>query len=196
MISKIAICNLALAQLGQAPIVSLEQEDEKARRLKLFYEPVRDEVLRAHNWAFASAQMPLTLIETQTPLGDDMRVYKYPAQALFIRAVFCAHAPKTHLPFEEHFREDLQARVLYVPAEQAYAQYTRRITDENLFDASFVKCFSLALAADLAVVLTGDNVLAGQILQKYTLALDEARRCNMTENFLRAPQSDAFSEVR
>jgi hypothetical protein len=195
MISKIAICNLALAQLGQAPIVSLEQEDEKARRLKLFYEPVRDEVLRTHNWAFASAQMTLTLMEKAAPFGD-MRVYKYPAQALFIRKVFRPQDPQTHIPFEEHFRDDLQARVLCVPAEQACAEYTRRVTDENLFDPAFVKCFSLALAADLAVVLTGDSTLAGQILHKYTLALDEARRANMTENFLRAAQNDAFSEVR
>ena len=81
-------------------------------------------------------------------------------------------------------------------ADEVYADYTRRITDENQFDPAFVKCLSLALAADLAVVLTGDTGLASQILQKYLLALDEARRSNMTENFLRAPQSDAFSEVR
>ena len=62
MISKITICNLALAQLGQAPISSLTQEDEKARRLNLFYEPVRDEVLRSHNWGFATAEEPLDLV--------------------------------------------------------------------------------------------------------------------------------------
>ena len=195
MISKTAICNLALAQLGQEPIVSLEQEDEKARRLKLFYEPVRDEVLRTHNWAFAAAQMPLALVD-QLPDLHGWRAYKYPSAALFIRGVFSARAPHIRLPFEERFREDLQARVLYVAAEDVYADYTRRITDENCFDPAFVKCFSLALAADLAVALTGDTALAAQVLQKYTLALDEARRSNMTENFLRAPQSDAFSEVR
>ena len=195
MISKISICNLALAQLGQEPIVSLEQEDEKARRLKLFYEPVRDEVLRTHNWAFAAAQMPLTLLE-QVPDFNGLRAYKYPSQALFIRGVFSARNPKIRLPFEERFREDLQARVLYVAADEVYADYTRRIEDENLFDPAFVKCFSLALATDLAVALTGDTALAAQILQKYTLALDEARRSNMTENFLRASQTDVFSEVR
>ena len=32
MVSKIDICNLALAHLGQEPISSLTQEDERARR--------------------------------------------------------------------------------------------------------------------------------------------------------------------
>ena len=195
MISKIAICNLALAQLGQAPIASLEQDDEKARRLKLFYDPVRDEVLRTHNWAFAGAEEPLAPVETVTPLPGKI-LYKYPAQALFVRRVFCPEQGRQALPFREYFRADLHCRVLETAASQAYAEYTRRVLDENLFDPAFVKSFSLALACDLAVALTGDSALASQLLEKYTLSLDEARRSNMTENFTRAQDSSAFTEVR
>lgn len=195
MISKITICNLALAQLGQAPISSLEQDDEKARRLNLFYDPVRDEVLRTHNWAFAGAEEPLALIETDTE-NPNRYIYKYPAEALFVRRVFSRDGRGEALKFREVFRTDLHSRVLAVDCPRAYAEYTRRILDENLFDAAFVKSFSLALACDLAVALTGDSQLAAQILQKYTLSLDEARRSNMTENFCRADSSDAFTEVR
>ena len=195
MVSKIVICNLALAQLGQPAISGLDQDDEKARRLKLFYEPVRDEVLRTHNWAFAAAQMPLTPLEN-APDGSGRQVYKYPQDALFIRRVFAAARPQERLGFEEYFRPDLQTRVLCVAAPDAVADYTRRITDENCFDPAFVKCFSLALACDLAPALTGDNALAGQLLQKYMLCLDEARRSNMSENFICADGSDAFSGVR
>lgn len=194
MISKIAICNLALAHLGQSPISSLEQKDEKARRLLLFYEPVRDEVLRTHNWAFAGAEEPLALLEKGPETAE--YTYKYPGEALFVRRVYVPAAPHKALPFREVFRPDLHCRVLCVPAAQAYVQYTRRLPDEAQFDPAFVKAFSLALAADLALPLTGDNTLAAQLLKKYAAALDEARRCNMTENFLRAPQTDAFSEVR
>lgn len=195
MISKITICNLALAQLGQAPISSLEQEDEKARRLNLFYEPVRDEVLRTHNWAFAGVSEPLALLEKEAD-GEGLFTYKYPVEALFIRRVFEPKAPRCALPFKERFRTDLHCRVLGISSRAAYAEYTRRITDENLFDPAFVKSFSLALACDLAVALTGDAQLASQILQKYTLSLDEARRSNMTENFLQVPSEDIFSGVR
>lgn len=195
MISKITICNLALAQLGQAPISSLEQDDERARRLNLFYEPVRDEVLRTHNWGFAGAEEPLIFIENDS--ADTARfLYKYPTEALFIRRVFTKDAPQQPLKFREIFRTDLHCRVLEANVPEAYAQYTRRILDENLFDPAFVKSFSLALACDLAVALTGDSGLASQILQKYTLSLDEARRSNMTENFSRADFPDAFTEVR
>lgn len=193
MTSKINICNLALAQLGQSPISSLEQENEKARRLNLFYAPVRDEVLRTHNWAFAGVQARLVLLEE----GADSQgrfVYKYPTDALFIRGVFDENHRR--LEFEEYFRPDLHSRVLLVPAAQAYVQYTGRITDETLFDAAFVRSFSLALACDLAVALTADTQLAAQLLQKYTLSLEEARRSNTEESFLKVPAEDAFTEVR
>ena len=86
--------------------------------------------------------------------------------------------------------------MIFCGLPKAQAEYTRDITDEAQFDPAFVKAFSLALAADLAVTLTGDNTLAQQVLQKYTLALQEARRSNMSERFdVRAGRS-AFVEAR
>ena len=58
MISKIDICNMALAQLGQEPLASLTQDDERARRCHLFYEPVKKEVLRTHNWPLPMLLLP------------------------------------------------------------------------------------------------------------------------------------------
>ena len=195
MVSKLTICNLALAQLGQAPITALTQDNERARKLDLFYEPVRDEVLRTHNWGFAGAESPLTYVgESNTKPGEFL--YQYPGQALFIRRVFDIKAPHESLAFEEFFDEDHQMRVLQIPAAQAVAQYTRRITDETLFDPAFVKTFSLALACDVAVTLTADVQLVGLLMNKYQLSLEEARRSNMTEKFQILGQKDAFTEVR
>ena len=193
MITKINICNLALAQLGQSPISSMEQENEKARRLKLFYAPVRDEVLRTHNWAFAGVREELVLLEND-PDEQGYFTYQYPTNALFIRSVFDENHHR--VAFEENFRPDLQRRVLRVPVSKSWVEYTGRITDESLFDPAFVKSFSLALACDLAVTLTADTQLAAQLLQKYTLSLEEARRSNSSENFLKMPSEDAFTEVR
>lgn len=193
MTTKISICNLALAQLGQSPIASLEQENEKARRLNLFYAPVRDEVLRTHNWAFAGVQEPLALIAAD-PDEQDRYVYKYPAEALFIRRVYSP--AQKQLDFQEFFRPDLHSRVILTAYDKAQAEYTRRITDENLFDAAFIKSFSLALACDLAVALTADTQLAAQLLQRYALSLEEARRANASEVRSVPVATDAFSEVR
>ena len=195
MTSKIEICNMALAYLGQYPISSLEQETEPARWLKLFYNPVRDEVLRVHNWAFATVEKPLT--QVQNPAGMQGKwVYKYPSDALFIRGVFSPQDSQAPLPFTERFEPDLAMRVLVTSVPHAIARYTRRITDETQYDPAFAKCFALALACDTVLVLTGDSALGARLEQKYALALEEARRANMTENCVLSASNDAFSEVR
>ncbi len=195
MLSKVDICNMALAQLGQEPISSLQQEDERARRCNLFYEPVKQEVLRTHNWAFAACEAALTLLDDQRS-GEWPYAYAYPADCLFLRKVFASAQPQTARAFKEIYLKDLHARAVLCAVAQAYGEYTRDVTDATLFDPAFVKAFSLALGADLAVALSGDAALASRLLQKYALALDEARRSNMTERFdVCAPQS-AFVEVR
>lgn len=195
MNSKTSICNLALGYLGQPPISSIEQENEQARWLKLFYNSVRDEVLRTHNWAFASAQKKLVLLQNE-PDTRGLYLYKYPADALFIRRVCAGPAAAKAVAFTEEFDLATRQRVLVTRAAQAVAVYTRRVTDETQYDSSFVKCFALALASDTALALTGDVELAARLQQKYTLYVEEARRVNMSENFLCASQADIFSEVR
>ncbi len=194
MNSKTNICNLALAYLGQAPITSLDQDNGQARWLKLFYNSVRDEVLRTHNWAFAATDEPLLLVKTGAHPGGEF-IYKYPADALFVRRVYSA-AVQTAFQFSEHFDKDTHQRVLVTPAPRARAVYTRQMTDETLFDPAFVKCFALALACDCALALTGDVDLSARLQQKYTLCLEEARRTNMSENWSTLAQTDTFSEVR
>ena len=193
MISKLDICNMALAQLGQEPIASLEQDNERARRCRLFYEPVKEEVLRTHNWAFARGTVQLALVE-QNQAGTWPYVYAYPQDCLFVRKVF--GASKEPQPFEESYQQDICARVIGCAVDQAKAEYTRKVADESIFDPAFVKAFSLALAADLAFALTADAALGQRILQKYTLALEEARRSNMTENFDRPAAQSSFVECR
>lgn len=195
MITKIDICNLALAHLGQEPISSLTQDEEKARRCNLFFEPVKREVLRTHNWAFAGSLVSLSLLAHYPHTPWPYR-YAYPKDCLFLRKVYAKENPAQSYAFKEIYEQDIHARVILCGAEQAQAEYTRDVKDESLFDPAFVKVFSLALAADLAVTLTADVALAQKILQKYTLSLEEARRCNMTENFDIHHSKSAFVEVR
>lgn len=195
MHSSTSICNMALAYLGQAPISSLNQDNERARWMKLFYEPVRDEVLRTHNWAFAATEKPLVQLASVSVCPGHF-CYKYPADALFIRRVFAPSCPQKPLLFTEQYDPVQHQRMLVAEVPQAVAYYTRRVMDETQFDASFAKTFALALASDAALALTGDVALAARLQQQYMLYLEEARRANMAETHAVLPQTDSFSEVR
>ncbi|MEO8207135.1 MAG: hypothetical protein ABI615_13220 [Chthoniobacterales bacterium] len=67
--SETSICNLALGRLGNESILSTDDDSESARVCKLFYEPTRDEVLRAHRWKFATVLASLARLTTAPAFG-------------------------------------------------------------------------------------------------------------------------------
>ena len=195
MVSKIDVCNMALAHLGQEGISSLTQDDERARRIHLFYEPVKAEVLRTHNWAFALVRESLVLLEDPSAPSFPF-LYQYPADGLFVRKVFAGEKGDKPVEFKEVYRRRINQRAIQTPAPEAVAEYTRDVQDASLFDPAFVKAFSLALAADLALTLTGDEGLSRLLISRYAQTLEEARRSNMSEGFCIPPADSAFLEVR
>lgn len=80
--------------------------------------------------------------------------------------------------------------VLYADQVDATAEYTRVITDTQLYPADFIETFSLLLAAYAAPSLTGDNEKLGQrALQLYAW-----RRDGATKNDANERQDDADPE--
>src|SRR6185503_7132709 len=60
--TPVDVCNLALLEIGQrVQINSLTDNSPQANACSLFYSPKIRMLLRSANWAFARAQMPLTL---------------------------------------------------------------------------------------------------------------------------------------
>lgn len=57
--TKIELCNVALAHLGEARITTIADETASARACALHYEPTRKEVLRSHRWNFAISRAVL-----------------------------------------------------------------------------------------------------------------------------------------
>lgn len=194
---KIDICNMALASLGQATISDLKEENERARRVSLFYEPVRKELLRMHDWSFAkrvAKLTPIQLSEEENP-SEFYKAYAYPAGALYVTNVFYKYA-KNRIPFKEVYSAKQAKRCIVCPREDVWAEYTQDITDTELFTPDFAQTLSLALAADLAITLTGDTNLAQLSFQKFSLALDNARLANTTEKLSKDFQTSKFWEVR
>lgn len=57
----VTVCNLALARLGDARIVTLADATPEGQFCSLFYSPTLEEVLRSHPWSFATVQAKLRL---------------------------------------------------------------------------------------------------------------------------------------
>lgn len=195
-ISKTSIINLALANLGQKLVSSPSENTQTARTANLMYDFVRRNLLRAHDWAFAMRWAELAASTVESPSVNLPYVFALPSNSLFIKKIAYEGIP-LHYHFPYNFFNDEQGNKLVAcPYGGARVCYVADVENTAVFDPSFVACFALLLAAELAVPITGDSQLAQLMLAKYQSKLDEARQTNKIEQFEMPEKTSAFVEVR
>ena len=194
--SKLDICNMALAILGQVDMSSLTEENQRARLCNQYYDIVRQQLLRAHDWSFAKATAKLSLIRQETNKGVMEFVYSKPAKSLFITKIY----NEGQLEKAGHFRLEYDSvkkeEVIRSQVENAMCEYTRDVEETSLYDSQFVEAFSAALAAKMAMSLTGSTQLYQMAVQTYQYALDNARYTNKVERLETAVFDNPYLTAR
>ena len=93
MTSEVQLCNMALSHIRGGSINSLTESSIQAQKCKLFYDTLRDSVLKESPWKFANKVVPLTpeFVEPYTPdidgVFDWAYSYQYPNDCLHIDRV-------------------------------------------------------------------------------------------------------------
>ena len=75
--SAISLCSKALIKLGAQPIASFGENTAEAEIASRLYEPIRDALLSAHPWRFATAQVRLNRL-ADNPTADFAYAYQLP----------------------------------------------------------------------------------------------------------------------
>jgi hypothetical protein len=173
--SETTICNLALGKLGAGRIIALDEESEEARACLLHYAETRDEVLRAHRWNFAIKREQLVQ-DPVPPRFGELFAYHLPTDCLRVLEMNSWKLSQRPGYWE------VEGDQLTTHSDVADIRYIRRVVDCNLFDALFVEALVLKLAAKLALPLTGNSKLAGQLVEEYEkLTAGRARRTDAFE---------------
>lgn len=197
--TKLDICNMALAILGQDYMSSLQEENQRAVLCNQFYDIVRQQLLRAHDWGWARAKDKLVLLreEEDGPEYNTM-VYQKPSACLFVIRLF-NEGPKRWIDdkeFKLEYDKTLANEVIRSRMTDAYVEYVKDIEDTTLFDSQFIAAFSALLAHEIAMSLTGSTNLSQLAMQKYQLALNDARYANKVEQLEDAVYQNPFLDAR
>jgi len=154
--SEIEIVNLALNTLGKASLrdFSLTEDDPASGRIsKRVYENIRDRLVSAHDWTFARASVYLKKKAEEHPEGVR---YGMPSDCFVPRRL----APRLGKPN----RWSVEGRDIIIPFSMISVmgvmpilRYTRYVDKTGLFPPYFVLALSTAIAAGLAMPLTGDK---------------------------------------
>ncbi len=193
-ISKIDICNLALAKFGQGSIVSLDDNCEEARVLSLNYDNCLESALRAFPWNFA--QVSQALAEKTDTLSGWEFVYAYPSSCVKIHKVYSEDNGRVYEKSEFKIFSNGTEKLIACDIENAYAEFTYLVVDPGLYDSLFVKALSYLLAAEVVDALSGNSQRAVEMMQKYQLVVSEAQFQGAVENYTPPPWPTSYKDGR
>jgi len=197
--TKLDICNMALAILGQDYMSSLTEENQRAVLCNQYYDIVRQQLLRSHDWGWARAKDKLVLLrEEEDGPEASTQVYQKPANCLFVIRLY-NEGPKRWIDdreFKLEYDATIANEVIRSRMTEAYAEYVRDISDTTIFDSQFIAALAALLAHEIAMSLTGSTQLSQLAMQKYQLALDAARYSNKVEQLEDAVFQNPYLDSR
>ena len=161
MPNDVGIFNLTLLHLGIDQISGFADGTAEADAGAAQYAITRDSLLELADWAFAFEYGTALTADAAVPTPTNGR-WKYqfalPADLRTIKRVHDADLP---IPF------------LHVATDRIYAEQNTNVSldymrnvGESKFSNLFVKALSYQLAADVAMTLTGDRALLGDMQQQ------------------------------
>lgn len=188
--AKEDIYNVALAKIGSTPISDPDGSAKGAEYCTIFYDPIREEVLREHPWNFATKRVALALAADEPEFGYDF-AYTLPNDCLFFR----------HLGEDDSDEDEyiwiVESGELLTDMEDAYGIYTRDVTDPNDFDSLFVGAFSTRLAAEVvAAMKPQDGNKRKMLWEMYERILASAKIANTKERRKKPVPENKFVDAR
>jgi len=188
MYSETKICNMALAFIGTAPIISLDDVSKAGKACNLLYEPARDLVLSEMSWSFAVRRQSLSLLSDENLTEFDY-MYQLPTDPHCLQPLGIIDYP------EEPWI--VEGRAFYTNVPDASLRYVARVTDPEEFDPPFIKALSCRLSADLYIGIYGsdDKRKTAELEQFYQMALRRAEGFNKTSRISK-PVRKTFLQAR
>jgi hypothetical protein len=164
--SQVSISNMALSEIGEDLIATMNDPYKRAQLCQLHYDPQRRALLEQFPWNFAMTQVALAASPT-APITDVYdNAYPLPADCLRMHDIpDVDEADWVVWSGQLLTDEDPPLTVLYIRDEQ----------DTTLFPALFTRALSLGLAIAVARGLTASNDVIQDVTGRYNEAMETAR---------------------
>jgi len=186
-LSSIALCSRALLKLGGGTITSFDEGTAESEIAANMFPSVRDAILSAHPWSFATAQQRLPTLATE-PIADFAFAFQLPAN--FLRALSAGGANRG-----KGLEYRIAEKRLHTNAQDVTLTFIFR-PNEIDFPPFFDQAIIARLAAEFCIPLT-ESTSRSEALQR--LADQELQRAKTVDAQQETPgRIDDFSliEVR
>ena len=179
---KTGIANLALGNLGEASIQSLSDNNARARACSSRIDDVIVTILRMHVWNSALERKLLTNIGE--PIFGWNYIYQLPAD--YIKVVEVEPVSKYIVEKKNILSNEKTLYLLYVATP----------TDINNLDPLLAEAIAMKLAWEIAETLTSKAGLKQEMMQKYIIALQEARSANSKDRTPERRERNSYYDAK
>lgn len=172
-LTDIALCSRALIRIGAAPISSFEEGSAESEVAGALYGPVRDGLLSAYPWSFATGQVALPRL-AESPAADYAYGFTLPDD--FLRAISAGNGGRGR-----GLRYRIARGVLQANAEEVMLTYIFR-PDESGFPPFFDAALMARLAAELCIPVTENTSRAEALYRLADLEYQRARQIDAQQD--------------
>lgn len=171
--SMVLIANIALINLGETRITSLDDQQKKAVLCKERLPDIIDATLRAHPWNCATTRASL-------PVHSVVPAYEYSAQFMLPAEPHCLRV----LDIQDYTeRWEIEGRfILANHGGPLKIKFIKRIVDPTEFDSLCIQAIAARLSMDLAMPITQSQTMMDGMAAMYKAKLAEARTINAQES--------------
>lgn len=187
------VANVAITLVGGTRITSLTDGSTNANRVNDIYAEVRDDLLRSHNWNFATKKLKLAQSATAPAFEFD---YAYPVPSDWLKNVSAHNNDGAYGTIFYRTEFVGTQRCICTSADEVYLRYIYRVTDPNLMAPDFRRAFELALARDLAIPIASSNVIQEKYARAAEKKLAAARSIDAMGSFPEVRPQGSWARVR
>lgn len=194
-LDKVAIGNMALANLGVPPVQDFNQKDVASRALGLRYDEARLQALSTTLWNFASRWVTGVALAID-PKPPWTYVYTYPADALRVFEIQRSTVDQKDIPFEVTDRMDASGKLIHTDQEAPVFIYTADKEDVTRFDWDFITALSWLLSHKIAMPITKSVKLRDDCMKMWLALADKAVARTKNEGTADNDMTPAYQAVR
>lgn len=172
-LSDVALASRALIRLGASPLSSFSDGTAESEIAGALYSPLRDALLSAYSWSFATGQVTLTKLDTP-PAADYNNAFQLPLD--FLRAMSAGTGGRGR---GLNFR--IAGGALHTNAESVLLTYIYR-PDEETFPPYFDQALIARLAAEFTIPVTENTSRAEAMYRMAELEFERARQIDAQQD--------------
>ena len=173
MSSAVSICSNALLLLGDKPISSFSENNDRTRLVSNLYTMKRDKVLRLNDWKCAQKRV---ILSPDATAPEYEWAYRFALPGDWLRVVFVGESRDTPDDYER------EGRYLLMDRSICYLTYTWRNEDEGTWDPDLIEAMTQVMVACLTYPITKSTTKQATEEQIVRDVLKEARALDAQDN--------------